>query len=175
MAADIIDAERAILQADGMKLLARLEYVRGQGKWEFSPASRHQRAIDQIRASLKPKSGGGTSSCCCHSLSDVLIRFRDPDQSLKRPDVAIFCEEPPDTDHALDVLPVAVIEILSVGNEDKDLGVDGAPFYIEQGIADAVVFDPRSGEVRHYQPGQPFVTHVAPLTLSLACGCDVAF
>jgi hypothetical protein len=65
--------------------------------------------------------------CACYSLQDVLIRFPDPDQSLKRPDIAIFCDEPPESDEALELLPQAVIEILSLGYEDKDLGPDCAP------------------------------------------------
>ena len=37
--------------------------------------------------------------CQCAHLSDVLIRFQDG--SLKRPDIAIFCAEPPDQDEAI--------------------------------------------------------------------------
>jgi Uma2 family endonuclease len=103
----------------------------------------------------------------------VLIRFNDPDRSIKRPDIAIFCEEPPDSDQALDIIPEAVIEILSLGYEEKDLGQDGAPFYIEQGIRDVVVVDPRSGVVRHYRPGQPPSALASPATLEFTCGCSV--
>ena len=78
-----------------------------------------------------------------------LIRFPDLDRSLKRPDIAIFCDDPPDSDEALDILPAAVIEILSVGYEEKDLGDDGAPFYLGCGVRDVLVVDPRSGAVRH--------------------------
>lgn len=69
----------------------------------------------------------------CFTLADTLIRFGDPDRSIKRPDLAIFYEEPADTDEALKVLPAAVVEVLSLGYEEKDLGVDGAPFYLAKG------------------------------------------
>jgi Uma2 family endonuclease len=69
---------------------------------------------------------------------------------FKRPDLSIFCTEPPDSDEALEVLPVAVVEILSPGYEDKDLGPDGAPFYLAHGVVDVVVVDPRTGVVFHF-------------------------
>lgn len=169
-----IDIEEAILATDASGAPVRLEYVRGRTKWELSPTLRHQKTIDRIRSSIGRAGGaGGGSGCGCHSCSDVLIRFDGPEPSFKRPDIAIFCEEPPDTDHALDVLPAAVIEILSRGYEEKDLGEDGAPFYLEQGIADVIVVDPRSGEVRHYRPDQPVALLGSPTALSLACGSDV--
>jgi Uma2 family endonuclease len=71
-------------------------------------------------------------------------------------------------------LPAAVIEILSLGYEDKDLGADGAPFYLECGIADVLIVDPRSGLVRHYRPGRPMDELKAPAAVTLACGCRVS-
>jgi Uma2 family endonuclease len=101
------------------------------------------------------------------------VRFPDPDSSLKRPDIAIFCVEPPDSDEALDLLPAAVIEILSLGYEEKDLGEDGAPFYLACGIPDVLVVDPRTGLIRHYQEGQPMAELQALVTVELRCGCHV--
>src|SRR5206468_11551981 len=113
--------EDLILQTDASGAPVRLEYVRGRLKVEASPASRHQKTAKAIEASLRLIPGQG-DGCACLSLQDVLIRFSDPDHSLKRPDIAIFCNEPPDSDAALDILPAAVIEILSLGYEEKDLG-----------------------------------------------------
>ena len=163
--------EEVILQTDASGAPVRLEYVRGRLKVEASPASRHQMKAKAIEASLQPIPGRG-DGCACFSLQDVLIRFPDPDGSLKRPDIAIFCEQPPESDEALEILPAAVIEILSLGYEDKDLGDDGAPFYLACGVADVLVVDPRGRLVLHYQPGAPKAkTLHAPVTVDLACGC----
>lgn len=168
-----IDAEMAILLADASGVPVRLEYVRGRMKVEASPAARHQKTAKRIERSIVPIPGSA-SGCNCFYLSDVLIRFPDLDGSLKRPDIAIFCEEPADTDQALeDVLPVAVIEIMSLGYEDKDIGQDGAPFYLGCGVPDVIVVDPRSKIVRYYQQDQPIQTAQSPVTLDLQCGCRV--
>jgi Uma2 family endonuclease len=164
--------EDVILQTDASGAPVRLEYVRGRLKVETSPASRHQMAVDRIRASLV-STASSSAGCGCFSLADTLIRFPDPDSSLKRPDIAIFCERPPEVDEALDMLPAAVIEILSLGYEEKDLGDDGAPFYLACGVADVVVVDPRSGGLLHYRQGQPTVELMAPVTVDLTCGCSV--
>ena len=161
-----------ILQTDASGAPIRLEYVRGRFKVEASPASRHQITVDRIRASLTPASAAA-EDCGCFSLADVLIRFPDLDSSLKRPDIAIFCDEPPEVDEALDMLPAAVVEILSLGYEEKDLGDDGAPFYLQCGVADVLVVDPRSKLVRHYRPGQSMVEKQGPIAVDLACGCSV--
>jgi Uma2 family endonuclease len=166
-------AEDLILQTDASGAPVRLEYVRGRLKVEASPASRHQKTIDRIRISLTPIPGAG-NACGCFSLADTLIRFPDPDSSLKRPDIAIFCDEPPDSDEALNILPEAVIEILSLGYEEKDLGDDGAPFYLACGVLDVLVVDPRAGRVLQYRQGQTGAeTRHTPTTVALACGCQV--
>ena len=169
MTTTALDIADIILQADTSGRPYRLEYVRGRMKVELSPAVRHQKMAKRIEAQLKPIPGN-TTGCGCYSLQDIFIRFPDPDESIKRPDIAIFCVEPPDTDEALDVLPAAVIEILSRNYEEKDLGEDGAPFYLSCGIADVVVVDPRSGLVRHYQPDGMRELH-SPVEIALACGC----
>ncbi len=161
-----------ILQTDASGAPVRLEFVRGHMKWEASPASRHQMTAKAIEASLRPLGDQG-KSCACFSLQDVLIRFPDSDHSLKRPDIAIFCERPPESDEALDMLPAAVVEIISLGYEEKDLGPDGAPFYLACGILDVLVVNPCDRAILHYRPDQPRVALHAPVTVALACGCTV--
>jgi len=164
--------EDVILQTDASGAPVRLEFVRGHMKWEASPASRHQKTVRRIERTIRPTPGAG-DGCACYALADTLIRFPDPDRSLKRPDLAIFCDEPPDSDEALEVLPAAVIEILSIGYEDKDLGEDGAPFYLDCGVADVLVVDPRRGHVLHYRLGQPVAKLTAPVNVALECGCSL--
>jgi Uma2 family endonuclease len=168
----VVDMADIILQTDASGAPVRLEYVRGQARWEVSPASRHQKALQRIERSIRP-APGDENSCGCFFLADVLIRFSDPDHSLKRPDLSIFCTEPPDSDEALEILPDAVVEVISVGYEDKDLGQDGAPFYIEQAIADVIVFDPHTGVIHHYRPDQPTERSTSPIDITLACGCKL--
>src|SRR6185436_17988149 len=107
---------------------------------------------------------GRGDDCACFSLQDVLIRFPDPDSSLKRPDIAIFCAKPPESDEALEVLPDAIIEIVSIGYEEKDLGPDGAPFYLAY-VPEVLVTDPRTGVVHHYRAGREAESVASPVTI----------
>jgi len=166
------DPLELMLHTDASGAPVRLEYVRGHTKWEASPAVRHQKAAKRIEASIRPIPGR-TDGCACYSLQDVFIRFPDPDSSIKRPDIAIFCVEPPDTDSALDLLPAAVIEILSLGYEEKDIGDEGAPFYLACGVRDVLVVDPRGRSVAHYRPGHERQDLATPVILDLLCGCQV--
>jgi hypothetical protein len=161
--------ESFILQTDAAGAPVRLEYVHGRTKWEASPASRHQKTLQRIERSLVPIPGI-TSRCGCFTLADTLIRFPDPDHSLKRPDLAIFCTEPPELDEALDMLPAAIVEILSVGYEDKDLGEDGAPFYLAY-VPEVLVIDPRAALAYYYRAGLPVQQLPMPAVLDLQCGC----
>ena len=149
----------------------KLEIVAGLPTWEMFPAIRHQSAIDRIRATLRrarrtrgqPKSG-----CGCWHFSDIYILF--PEGSLKRPDIAIFCQEPSQEEEgATRQLPEAVIEIISKGYEAKDLEV-GLQFYLAQGIKDVVVFNPATLLVVHART-TGVARHVSPVTLTLDCGC----
>ena len=143
----------------------KLEIVNGLTIWEGSPVYKHQKAIFRIQNSLKPSVERG-SDCGCFHASDVSLVF--PDGSKKRPDIAIFCTEPPE-DEEIEILPEAVIEIISKGYEKKDTEV-GAPFYLSQGVKDVVLFDPYSGAVTHLRhDGQRSLT--SPVTLALECGC----
>ncbi|PDV97974.1 Uma2 family endonuclease [Candidatus Chloroploca asiatica] len=168
----VLEIAEIIAQTDASKAPVRLEYVRGRMKWETSPASRHQKALQRIERSLRPIPGQA-GGCGCFALADTLIRFGDPDGSLKRPDLAIFCTEPPDSDEALTMIPAAVVEVLSVGYEEKDLGVDGAPFYLAYGVQDVLIVDPRTGVVYHDTPDHERHVHNAPVTIDLRCGCRV--
>ncbi len=118
--------QRLIQQADAIGI--RLEIIAGLPVWDAAPVARHQKALYRIQSSLCLSPD---SHCGCFHLADTLIRF--PDGSLKRPDIAVLCQEPPDSDEALDILPEAVIEILSTGYERKDLE-PGSSFYLAQGI-----------------------------------------
>ncbi len=169
----VLAVDSFILQTAASGAPVRLEYVRGRMKWEMSPASRHQMMVQRIERSIRP-SRGAADACACFPLADVLIRFPDVDASLKRPDIAIFCSVPPAVDEALDLLPAAVVEVLSVGYEEKDLGPDGAAFYLAHGIADVLIVDPRGGTVQHLRVGAPPMTHPTPYTADLACGCRIA-
>jgi len=144
----------------------KLEVTGGIPTWEASSSIRHQRAVSRIEASIEPLTGSDRGCECAH-YSDVYIRF--PDGSLKRPDIAIFCQEPPDQDEALTFLPQAVIEVISPGYEYKDIALN-PQFYIEQDVDDVVVVDPRSGVVTHYRTSGVIV-HQAPVTIELQCGC----
>lgn len=145
----------------------KLEITGGIPTWELSPSSRHQRTIDRIRVSIKPLEGG-ENRCECAHLSDVYIRF--PDGSLKRPDIAIFCAEPPIQDEALTVIPQAVIEVISPGYEYKDISLN-PQFYLAQGLDDVLIVDPRAGIVTQYRTTE-VTTHHTPVTIDLQCGCQ---
>src|ERR1051326_8218965 len=114
-------------QADEIGI--RLEYVNGIPIWEASPVIRHQRIMDRIRASIRATHQNG-GNCGCIHYADIYILF--PDGSTKRPDISIFCEEPPEQDTMCETIPEAVIEILSKGYEKKDTEVS-LPFYLAQG------------------------------------------
>src|SRR5262249_9024077 len=86
----------------------KLEITDGIPTWEAFPGMSHQKAMGRIFVSLVrlPE-----SDCGCFQVLDAYIKF--PDGSLKRPDLSIFCEEPPDIDEAYPQVPEAVLEVLS--------------------------------------------------------------
>jgi Uma2 family endonuclease len=140
--------------------------VGGLPIWESSPLIKHQRAIDRIRASITAVAPS-TGRCACIHLADVYVSF--PDGSLKRPDVAIFCEEPEDDDEPIKTIPEAVIEVISKGYEAKDLEV--APrFYLSHGVKDLVVFDPYTLVVLHVRR-DGVQRLISPVQIKLECGC----
>lgn len=145
--------------------LVKIEMTAGLPTWEAMATPCHQRILGEIYESVRRT---GEGDCGCHRYIDTYIRF--PDGSFKRPDVAIYCARLPDVDVARDVIPQAVVEIVSEGYEEKDR--IGLPFYLSQGIADVVVYDPRTGKVVHATP-QGQTIHAAPVDLAFACGCTV--
>lgn len=147
----------------------KLEITGGTRTWRLLPSLRHQKAIDRIRASIEPIAEG-TTGCTCHHLADVLLRF--PDGSYKRPDIAIFCKEPPDLDEAWEQVPEAVLEIISPDYEEKDLSIN-PPWYLSQGVQDVLVVDPRSRRARHFRHGFAPRDLVLPAVVDLHCGCRV--
>ncbi len=147
----------------------KLEIVGGIPVWEALPSYRHQNHVFRIQSSIRPAASTGTGYGCVH-VSDVYVRF--PDGSLKRPDIAVFCSEPEEQAEAVTLLPEAVIEIISPGYEAKDLSI-GVPFYLRSGIKDIIVLDPETGEVRHFRPGHSESRYQTPVSLALACGCEV--
>ncbi len=70
----------------------KLEYINGIPVWEASPVIRHQRILDRVRASIRPADGDDRECACIH-YADIYNLF--PEGSLKRPDISIFCAEPP--------------------------------------------------------------------------------
>lgn len=145
----------------------RLEIVAGLPIWEAQPLWRHQKAVDRIRGTIRPRDGVAGACACVHA-SDVYVQF--PDGSLKRPDVSIFCREPEDIDDAITMVPEAVIEVVSKGYEAKDLEI-GPGFYLSQGVKDVIVFDPSTLLVLHARrDGTKRL--VAPQPIALECGCD---
>ena len=145
----------------------KLQMTAGIPTWEAMPGIRHQRIIMDVWSSVR-RSPGGEGDRGCHAVVDVMVRF--PEGSFRSPDVAIYCQRLPDVDGATDLLPAAVVEVVSEGYEEKDRL--GLPFYLAQGVADVVVYDPRKGEVVHATPeGQ--TVHAAPIDLAFACGCAV--
>ena len=147
----------------------RLEIVNGLPVWEASPVLKHQIAVDRIRESIKRSEADG-ETCDCFHAADIYIQF--PDGSLKRPDISLFCETPAETDNALQVVPDAVIEIISKGYEKKDLEI-GVPFYLANGVKDIVVFNPYTMEIAHFRAGET-TNLTSPAEIKFECGCACA-
>lgn len=143
----------------------KLEITAGVPTWEAFPGPRHQKAV--LRALLSIERSA--LNCGCFQLPDVYIKF--PDGSLRRPDLAVFCDEPPDTDEALESIPEAVLEVLIKDYEKKDTEI-GAPFYLKQGVKDVILFDPRTQVATHRRRDGTTV-YKSPATIALECGCRI--
>jgi len=148
----------------------RLEIVGGLWVWEPFPGINHQEAVDRIRATIKA-SASAQSGCGCFHYADIYIQF--PDGSLKRPDISIFCRRPEETEHAITLVPEAVIEVISKGSEAKDM--EFAPyFYLAQGVKDVVIFDPFTLFVLHARrDGRKHCTSPATIEFEGGCQCQV--
>lgn len=157
--------DQRLLRAD--EIGVRLEIVSGLPIWETAPTWKHQKAIDRIRATIENLSSESGEGCGCIHASDVYVAFQDG--SLKRPDIAIFCEEPAEEEEAITLVPEAVIEVISKGYEAKDLDI-GPHFYLSQGVKDVIVFDPHTLVVLHVRKDGA-TRQVSPVSIDLECGC----
>lgn len=160
-----IPLETLLLQADAAGV--RLEIVGGLPVWEAHPLYFHQIEVDRIRESIHPTQD---SHCACHHIADVYFQF--PDGSLKRPDIAVICQQPDPSEFfkPLSLIPEAVVEIISEGYEDKDLKL--APgFYLSQGVKDVLIFDPRAKVIWHHRADGVKRLN-SPVEIALECGCQ---
>jgi Uma2 family endonuclease len=164
MTAGVFTFEELVERADDLGV--KLEITNGIPTWEAFPGPRHQKEVLRALFSFEKLAG---SACGCFQLPDTYIKF--PDGSIKRPDIAVFCEEPPDIDQAYEAVPEAVLEVLSKDYEKKDTEI-GAPFYLQQGVKDVILFDPRTREVTHRRQDRTEV-HESPVTIKLECGCQI--
>lgn len=156
-----------LMQADEFGL--KLEVVQGNHTWEFFPSPLHQGTVSALYDGIRAVKGPGGTGCGCYRLMDAYVRFADG--SLKRPDLMIFCDKPVLTREALTLVPEAVIEVLSPGEERKDLIV-GPPFYLSQGVKDVVVVNPETRAVHHFRRDGTRLLE-SPVTIALECGCEL--
>lgn len=147
----------------------RVEVIGGLPVWEGLPNLTHQKAIDRIRQSLTRTIAPSGGACACAHYADLHIRF--PDGSDKRTDIAIFCQEPDETDTAVTAVPEVVIEVLNRGYEKKDLEL-GPPFYLGHGVKEVFVFDPYTKAIHHFVPSGEHHYH-SPHRITMQCGCQV--
>ena len=158
-----IPIEKLLRDADAIGV--RLEIIDGLPVWEASPVYFHQAEIDRIRSSIKP-----LEDRALEHVSSVCFRFKDG--SLKRPDIALLGRKPLESemDSALEIVPEAVIEIISEGYEDKDMRL--APgFYLTQGVKDVLIFDPRAKLIWHHRV-DGVKRFNSPQDFKLECGCE---
>ena len=151
---------RAIVQESDHSVV-KIELTDGVATWEAPFTVRHQGLVMEIQRSIRFVGG-------CHAVQNAYVRFTEG--SFRSPDVAVYDRELPDTDDATDVVPVAVIEVLSPGFEAKDRMA--VPFYLSQGVRDVVLADPATGGVTHATP-QGQKVYAAPVDLEFACGCTI--
>ncbi|SLM32054.1 conserved hypothetical protein [Desulfamplus magnetovallimortis] len=163
-----MEIEHLFLQSD--KLGIRLEIMGNLPVWEPQPVYRHQKHARRISESIRPLNNTSSKSCGCIWIQDVYIKFPN---GLKRPDISILCHEPPEEeqDHAITIIPEAVVEIISKGFERKDLK-EGPAFYLANGVKDIIVFDPFTKKTYHFRPDFE-AQYETPVTISLECGCKV--
>lgn len=158
------------LIANGM---VKLLIVGGEHIWEASPSSEHQMTVDEIRATIHPAWNGSGTDCGCHHLADTYLWLGE--ESLVRPDIAIWCRRPPRQRAALRVIPQAVVEIISPDYAEKDLE-KLPPKYLAAGVLDVLVYDPTTGAITWWdqEGGVEEPQHLtAPQTIRLRCDCQV--
>lgn len=147
----------------------RLEVTGGRTTWEAMPGALHNGIVDDIRQNLT-RHNPPTAACGCHHIADTYIEFAP--NLLRRPDIAVFCEKPPRPDGAItNLLPQAVIEILSQGYEQKDR--DAVALYLGAGVLDVLLVDPRKRIVEWHRLGEATRTLELPATIALEMGCTL--
>lgn len=147
----------------------RLEITGGVPTWEAMPGALHNGVVDDIRQSLTRHNAPG-GACGCHHIADTYIEFAP--SLLRRPDIAVFCVKPPRPDGAITgLIPEAVIEVLSVGYEQKDR--DAVALYLSTGVLDVLLIDPRRHTVAWHRPGEVGQTLELPATIALRMGCTL--
>lgn len=147
----------------------RLEITGGRTTWEATPGALHNGVVDDIRQNLTRATPPG-AACGCHHIADTYIAFAP--SLLRRPDIAIFCAKPPRPDGAITgVIPGAVVEVLSLGYEQKDR--DAVALYLGAGVRDVLLVDPRRRTLEWHRDGQPPQTVELPTTCVLQLGCTL--
>jgi Uma2 family endonuclease len=129
--------------------------------------------IDDIRRTIQ----AGDEECVCYDLPDTDLRLSPKGRrpSLVRPDIAIYCEEPPAVDYALELVPAAVIEVVSPDSVVKDLE-ELPPAYLRAGVRDVIVFVLATGEIVWFDQDTGSANPrrlVAPQAMTLRCGCTL--
>jgi len=147
----------------------RLEVVQGLPVWEFMPSPIHTIDAKRIDQSVRRGPRASETGCGCFSFQDMAIRF--PDGSIRRPDIAVFCQMPERTRTSTTLVPEAVIEIVSPGSEVKDLQLSPS-FYLAQGVKDVIVYIPETGVIDHFRhDGRQGYRSL--VDIDLECGCIV--
>jgi Uma2 family endonuclease len=147
----------------------RLEITGGRTTWEAMPGALHNGVVDDIRQSLT-RHNPPTAACGCHHIADTYIEFAP--SLLRRPDIAVFCAKPPRPDGAItNLIPGAVIEVLSVGYEQKDR--DAVTLYLSAGVLDVLLIDPRRRSVEWHRQGEAARHLELPATCALQMGCTL--
>ncbi|RRR78067.1 MAG: Uma2 family endonuclease [Candidatus Viridilinea halotolerans] len=147
----------------------RLEITGGMPTWEALPGALHQGVVDDIRQSLT-RHNAPTKPCGCYHIAATYIEFAP--NLLRRPDIALFCSKPPRPDGAITgLIPEAVIEVLSLGYEQKDR--DAVALYLAAGVQDVLLVDPRHATVEWHCLAVARRLYDLPATLQLQMGCCV--
>ena len=146
----------------------RLEVTGGRTTWEAFPGALHNGVVDDIRRNLTRDNQPQQARGGCHHIADTYIAFGP--SLLRRPDIAIFCEQPPRPDGAITGrIPGTTIEVLSDGYEQKDRDV--VALYLATGVRDVILIDPRAQTATWPQLGEAPQQLDLPATLSLKMGC----
>jgi Uma2 family endonuclease len=133
------------------------------------PGALHHGVVDDIHQGLT-RLNIDNPSCACYHIADTYIQFGP--KLLRRPDIALFCTRPPRPDGALTgIIPGAVVEVLSVGYEQKDR--DAVPLYLSAGVQDVLLVDPRANSAERHTKDAPPLVAPLPVQWRLFMGCVI--